>query len=619
MFTTEQIKAMRHTEGAAMVMACPGSGKTRVITGRVHFLQEEKGVPPDRILVVTFAKDAALQMQKRYLQLTGEVTTGVVFSTIHSLCYTILKKSSLFRDYRLLTDTERKQIFSNLLQRYKTEINPESRITIEGIRGVSMDITRCKCSCFNGSDKDSFKPKDSEEDMFRFFYKAYSDEMLKRRTYDFDDMTGMAMEAVLRDKTPEINAIRKRFLYILIDEFQDTSAAQFYLLRSLCENIYVVGDTNQSIYGFRGANPDIINTFKDSFPHYYQYTLSKNFRSTNEIVTAAVSVISENNNRQAKSFISSGNHISHEVHSFGIEEYENRHDEAEGIVKFLNDTSYGSEKTVAILTRTNEEAVFIAAVLQKNGKKFNIRESFGSMFDHPAIVIYISYFRIALGTGDPKDFVNIFRHPSSVFPASCFYGAKGIHDCWERVFKFADNDPELKTELLNKRAKLDYMRELDPVAALNFAGKALFLDKWFSKHYENAVVYKERMNEFAEFLKLFSSLEAFLAYEKNHTKQINEPEKYNEKDKGKEKITIMTMHAAKGLEFDAVWIPGSNEGNIPFSKALKTDDTTDVEEERRLFYVAMTRAVEVLRISYRKTGSAGRGNPSRFLKSLRKL
>ncbi len=612
--SNEQLAAVRHMYGSALCIAGPGSGKTAVIVNRVDNLIK-KGVKPEEILVVTFTKAAANSMEKRFFNMTG--ITGVVFSTIHSVCYRIIRQD-LDNNITLIPENIKRNI---LLKLYSDHKNDNTVPNMKRYHDISMEISRFK-SCLeeisdSGNDHHKFlKEYDTHfisKDLFEKIYYAYHDYLKKYKYYDFDDMTYLA-DVVLKKKAS--NGRKKTlFSFLMIDEFQDTSFPQLKVLTNIVSgnNVFAVGDDDQSIYSFRGASPSILKRFHLLYPDNKIYYLKNNYRCNETITSASNNVIKENKDRFQKTIISK--YVSDNQGLF-IKEYRTQYKEFNATGSFLLSEKYDKTKSFAILTRTNYESEIVCCYLKRMGIKFNSALKDNDPFDDPSVQMILSFMRFSLKKPDLSDYINVFRASAGLIPghvvSSCYTGE--YYSSLNNLYKYAGTDKLISDHLKKLEDKMELLSDMSPSMQVRFIRNACNIDDYFRqrtvKDSGEYGVFDERMEAFYQFSNGFSTAESLLEFKRCFREKEEILQQYSG---NKSNINVMTLHASKGLEFDYVWIMNLNDGIIPYKKAVEKGM---IEEERRLLYVGMTRARDYLILSHHRSFGSKQIPKSVFLKEL---
>ena len=599
----DQYKAITHVDGPMMVLAGPGTGKTFVITRRLHYLCEEKGIPGENILVITFTKPAATEMQERFEKLMDDAYYPVTFGTFHAVYYHILRSCPGYEDLNIVTEKE-KRVF------LKTVID---NLGIEGIdstirESILGDISKVKN---DGSDPKSFNDGYLNAEEFNLVYDGYSRLMRSEKKIDFDDMVLECYRLLSNDKKV-LDEWRETYKYILIDEFQDINRMQFEVIRMIAEpsnNLFIVGDDDQSIYGFRGSEPGIMLGFPNEYKDCKRVTLKNNYRSTADILGKASAFIKLNEKRFEKELISAkgeGNKVS--VMSFKTAE-----EQYDFILKVISTAKRtGEYRDVALIFRTNMLARSVTQLLAKNKIPYYFKDKPRSFTDHFACGDILAIMRFANGENSRENFFKFMNKPVRYISRDLIK--------YERVelkilVKYKTLKPYLRKNIQKLIWDLERVSRLEPYAAINYIRKGMGYESWLMRY---ARENKYNIEEITEVLNLmtscarqFNSYPAFMDYIEDYKEMLDDAGEDNEDE---DRVTIITMHNSKGLEYKTVILPDLNEGLVPQAKARRKDE---IEEERRVFYVAMTRAKENLFLTYPEKKGDFKMSPSRFLREVK--
>lgn len=608
----EQKRAVTTISGPLLCLAGPGSGKTFTLVCRLRFLIERHRVPPDSILVLTYSKAAALSMQQRFDREMREKTLPVVFGTFHALCYHILKEYYHFRQNSLLSDTEKIRTIQSILK-FISHQSPEDE-TCETILG-------CISLFKNGKPVEKLPlPAGFNADDFEKLYREYRLQNQKKGKLDFDDMLLLCLELFLKEPDVLIHW-QKRFSYILVDEFQDCNRIQYEVVKKLAypeENLFVVGDDDQSIYGFRGANPDILQQFLQDYKGAKRILLGGNYRSRPEIIESAGRVISENENRMPKTLYAAGKvevlYGREPVRLKGFKERRMQFQYLAEQLKVLHMQIPWEE--MAVIFRTNQEIAALMPYLLKENIPHNVRggknNSWNNPYEHFAVRDILTYLQFAEGEHSRRSFLNIMNKPNRCI---------GREMLWEEEVDLEKLAEELEDEGKREEAKvlrklfsqLERMRRMSPYLAIQFIRRGMGYDRWLrGRAGEEPALYeewKEKLDKVQQSAGGFTRIGEWLSF----VDQKKEEAAHEVTEGMGNGVNLLTLHGSKGLEFSYVCLPNLNEGIIPHGK-LPGKET--IEEERRLFYVGMTRAKKALELLY-LTGSKERPRQaSRFLQPL---
>ena len=598
-----QKRAIAHLSGPMMVLAGPGSGKTSVIVERTAYMTSEGKIPPSSVLVVTFSRAAAKEMKERFLTFTGQQHTQVTFGTFHGVFYGILKHAYGFTAANILSEEEKSGILRELTLNYGGELAEEGDFTeeiakeISVVKGNRISLEHYYSSC-------------CPDEVFRQIYQGYRKTCQEKRKLDFDEMLLYCYE--LFDKRKDILAAwQNKFQYILVDEFQDINQLQYDIVRMLAEpqnNLFIVGDDDQSIYHFRGARPEIMLNFTKDYPEAETVLLDVNYRCGGKILSSAMKVIGENKKRFQKKLSTpneTGNRIS-------VREFQNPREEYLNVVSELRERMEKSEdlKDTAILLRTNQEAEGLVGALMERQVPFYMKEKLPNLFHHWICRNMLAYMRFAKGDTSRKNFLEIMNRPNRYIARDALPMTKISFDALRDFYKDKDWMCDRITTL---ETHLKILKGLSPYAAINFIRKGMGYEEYLHEYAEYRKIKPEELSEILDRLtestKGMDSLEEWEKYIEEYTHKLEEQAKKQEQER--EGVLISTLHGVKGLEFDRVYILNVNEGSMPYKKAVLEPA---IEEERRLFYVGMTRARKILTLCYVRQQYEKKREPSRFLK-----
>ena len=622
-YNPSQREAVTFGEGPLLVLAGPGSGKTFTITQRILYLIHEKQIPPQKLLVITFTREAAVSMRQRFLQISPQHTT-VNFGTFHSCFYQILLRSGRVSPGNILNEKQKKELIYPVLKKIKAHNALSTTDLPELAKNLLTAIGYYKNTGDLQSSMDRL-PEDWKND-FAQVYSGYEEARKRIRGLDFDDMLKECEELLQKD-----DALRaywqNLFSYILIDEFQDINYRQYCIVRLLAQkhkNVFAVGDDDQAIYGFRGAKPACMKQFVQEFGAK-QIILSTNYRSHQDIVEASLAVIAENSDRFPKNLEPCEANRRHlgkmdkKNYHVRIREFSGAKEQLQFLMRQLKDRTEG--ETYGILFRTNLAMQSVAAGLTREGIPFSIKEHGKNIYDHFIVQDILAYLRIAQGTAARADYLRVVNKPFRNISREAFGGEVSL-----QALEHYYADLMRQTEAGYLRSAYDAVRLLR--RQMEFVKNTdLKLAVWFLRKacgYENYLQQRQRMEQTEEWMEIldfiteeagqYKTLREWQEAQEVYREQLQKENEHHPK-KGREEsadcqIRLLTVHASKGLEFDHVWIPDCNEKTFPHGNV---QDTEHLEEERRIFYVAMTRAKKNLELLC-LTGTAERPRfPSRFL------
>lgn len=608
-----QDEAIKHGNGPCMVLAPPGSGKTLIVTERTRYLIEESGVRPDQILVITFTRYAAREMKERFERLTAGKNYPVTFGTFHSIFYGILKCAYGIGANNLMSEKESSVLLQEVLDQTNIESTPEVEDEEELVRELLREVGMVKNGLCHLKD---FHSKYLTQDEFAEVFRSYEHQKKELKKFDFDDML-VQCYALFRKKPEILQGWKKRFQYILIDEFQDINRVQYEVIRMLAApryNLFVVGDDDQSIYGFRGAKPELMLYMKQEFPSLRTISLTVNYRSTEFITGAAARVILHNDTRfykRVQSFRGRGQNVHvQEV----LDEQEEAQYVTEEIQKKLDQGIKPGE--IAVLFRAAVQARMISEILSEHRIPFEMRDYVTNFYRHFIVKDMMAYLQLAAGKRDRSLFLTICNRPLRYLARNSMENRQVN---FEDLRKFYC-DKDWMLDIIDQfDVDVRMMKNMAPYAAIQYIRKKIgyddFLKEYAEKHQISWKQLMDVMAELEERSKNFKSYDEWEIHIAKYTQELEEQQAKARKIKGERenKVQLMTIHSAKGLEFEDVFVIHANEGEIPHQKAEKKDE---IEEERRLFYVALTRAKNNLCISYITQKNGNSIKPSRFVEEL---
>lgn len=603
-FSKEQSGAIMHVDGPMMVIAGPGSGKTTVIINRIKYLIESAGVDPADILVITFTKAAAMEMEKRFMELTRNEDYRVRFGTFHSIFFWIIKTAYRLTNSNIILESEKKVVVERLIKECGLSYDNKDEI----ISSILSQISIVKCDMI---DIENYYSRDLPEDSFRLIYNRLEAELKRMSKIDFDDMMVMCYE-LLSKRQDILEQCRNIFKYIMVDEFQDSNKIQYEIFKLLANprnNAFIVGDDDQSVYGFRGARPEIMKRFLKDFPESKQIVLGENHRSDRNIILASASVISGNKNRFPKKFIpvKKDNGLVKGVLT------KNENDEISDIVEQIrihqkNGIEYNKQ---AVLYRTNNQPRKLVYQLNKYNIPYRISDTVPNVFEHFVARDVLDYMSIASGDMSRARFLRIINKPGRYISREAFQEDPVDYD----KLRYRLRNKDYVVEGLDKLfADLKILKKLKPLPALNFIRNMMGYEKYLND-YAN---YRQMdpgglidvLDEVATLIDGLNSYEELFGFIQDYSVVLNNQQNKMQIPDG---VNLLTMHSAKGLEFDCVYILDAIEGITPYKKA-KT--LAELEEERRMFYVAMTRAKHELYMYAPKQIGGKKKEISRFMVKL---
>lgn len=603
-----QTEAVAHNKGPCMVLAGPGSGKTLTIAKRIEYLIMKHKVRPEEILVITFTKYAAWEMKNRTRSICGPSSYAVTFGTFHGIYYGILKWAYRLNQSNLLSDEEKYRILREILPGIDWDQEPEADEEKDYLQELAIEIGNVKNNCM---DIEEYEPVKYTTEKFRKLYRTYEETKKKYRKIDFEDMLIQCRDLFM--KRPDIlKKWQEKFQYILVDEFQDVNQAQYDVVRMLAapqDNLFVVGDDDQSVYGFRGAKPGIMKEFMKDYPKARQILLDVNYRSSGYIVKGALRVIGNNKIRFEKK-IEAFRKPDETVH---VQEVKDPVQEAEYVLERIREYQEKgvSYTEMAVLYRTNVDARAMSELMTEYQIPFVMKEHLNNIYEHFIALDMISYLRLSQGEYDRKYFLQIANRPNRYLTRESMKTGNVSYESLRRYYRDKD-------WMVDRIDQLEWDMKMicdkTPYAAIQYIRKRMGYDEFLKEYAAYRKISSEDLFALLEEIwqnsKGYGTIKEWFEHIESYGKMLKEQ---NKKNGEKEGVNLMTMHAAKGLEFDTVFVIEANEGSCPYKKATADEE---IEEERRLFYVAMTRAKRKLVISYVKEKNGKDLLPSRFVSEL---
>lgn len=598
--------AITHKRGPMLVLAGPGSGKTLVITKRTKYLIEACGIHPNKILVITFTKAAAEEMRERFISLMDGENVGVNFGTFHAVFFKILRYAYNYSASNIISEEEKVRYFRDIIEKLDIELEDEKDFIeeisteISLVKGEKIDIT-------------NYYSMNCSEDNFQKIYNAYERKLRNANLIDFDDMLLLCHE-LLTERKDILALWQKKYEYILIDEFQDINKIQYDIIRLLAkpqDNLFVVGDDDQSIYQFRGAKPEIMLRFTKDYSNAKQILLDYNYRSKGKIVTGALGVVKNNTKRFDKKIHA----IREEGNDIEITTCKDLMEENQLVLDLI--LKYRKQglrfSQIAVLYRTNTQPGALVEKLMEYNIPFRMRDAIPNIYEHWITKNIIAYMKLAMGSKDRALFLQVINRPKRYISRECF--SETEVDLSKVKEYYGD-----KNYIVERIEKLEYdlalLRNTNPFAAINYIRRAIGYDEYLREYADYRRLKVEELydiiSELQEGARDFKTYKDWFAHMDEYKEELKlQSEK--KMDKSFDGVALTTFHGAKGLEYDVVIIVDANEGITPHRKALLLED---LEEERRMFYVAMTRAKNRLHILSLKERFHKELAPSRFIGEL---
>ena len=666
-FNASQREAIRHGSGPALVLAGPGSGKTTVLTKRLQYLIETLHIPPEKILVVTFTKAAAVEMQQRFETLSG-AELPVRFGTFHSVFYSILQEHSKEPPLGLLHEKEKQEYLRSVLRREQIDetLMPELFKAFAAFKGGAGTAGEAVAQSFSTWQQSGALQKGGisalphsgvlpkraisalphsgalpkgaisarqennpqaeipPEQMVRIF-EAYRQRCLEAHKIDFDDMAYETLR-LFTEKPDVLKMWQKRFSYIMVDEYQDIAPIQEKLLEALAlpeRNLFLVGDDDQCIYGFRGAATELMLSFPQKYPQAKQIILSMNYRSRREIIEAASKVISENKSRFVKRQEAARGEMPERVRGYqnaaqrggggsfsdqGVvcQGFPDRTAQQRQILNLLRERKRrGVLSQTAVLYRRNADAQALLSELAAHKISF-VQAKRQSLYDHFVTADLTSYLRFIYGTHSRKEFYRIMNRPRrGIERESC----ETETVTFEQLVRYHYYDKNVINNIRKLASDCERASRLSFYAAVMYIRKGMGYEAYLKECGADS----EAMQCLAQLQELARETKGLAEWERALQSGKEQSERGEKASYTGESVRVMTYHASKGLEFDCVILPDLNEGCVPYKKAVLA---RQIEEERRMFYVGMTRARDELYLYYRSGTKEEPEKVSRFLKVL---
>lgn len=611
-----QEKAINHINGPALVLAVPGAGKTTVIIHRTINLIHNHNINPDKILSITFSKASAMDMKSRFENMYPELKQiSIKFSTIHAFCYGLIREYAFMQriNYKLIE--EEKDTFNkyNLLKKIYLEINKEF-ITEEKLETLISSISYIKNIMI--APKDFIQDNKIDIDNFVKIYDLYENYKRKHNLLDFDDMLTISLEILTSDKYL-LEKYRSKYDYIQLDEGQDTSKVQMEIIRLLAKpknNLFIVADDDQSIYGFRGAYPQGLFDFKKDYPKGKFFYMEDNFRSTKNIVSLSNKFIKKNKTRYNKEITTENGYLE----PINIIKVKNINEQYKYILKELNEKGI---KNTAILFRNNLSSIGLMEIFEKNKIPFRIRDTKLRFFNHWLVNEILNLMKFAEDTSQMEIFETLYYKIKGYISKKQINYAKTLDyntSVFDRIMEYPGISEFYKKNL--RELKLDFKKisKMKPKDAIKYIEDTLEYGEYLKENSKKYGMTYDTLKTMLFYLELIAkgndNLSEFIG-RLNHLQNLCSNSKTNN-----DAVVLSTVHSAKGLEFERVYMIDLTEGEFPnLSSQEAILKFEELEEERRLFYVGMTRAKKYLTlITYKNIGEK-QLEQSRFLDELQEL
>ena len=607
-----------------LVMAGPGSGKSFVIIQRILNLIQEHKVYPQNILVISFSKASTLELKERFQKQIGNIKSNnnqsienpiennsineskqVIFSTFHACFFQILKGTYHYTSHDIITEKQKRDILTTIL------LDPEYEI--KSIAEKMEDYLQ-KISYYKNKGLKELQEKESVR--FQKIYRAYNQEMHRQHKLDFEDM-GLLCLQLFQNKPDILEKWQEKFQYILIDEFQDINMIQFRIIQLLAvkyRNLFVVGDDDQSIYGFRGSNPQIMLDFEKYYPDTKKVLLETNYRCSEQIVREALKVIEQNKVRfpkdiRAYSSRNVNDNFSEDVRYQGFETCQKEYFYIGEQIKKYMERYKCKYSDIACIFRTNQDMTGLAEYFARNKIPFVMKENCNSIFRHFIALDILAYFQFFMEGKKRSDFIRIMNKPLRYLSRNALSSLNGEEIIWRELKKYYSAKKYMIANIEQLEKNEEWIQKLDLYGTCFYIRKVIGYEEYLKQYIKEQNMNWEEAKEILDFIqestRNMRNLEEWKEYIEQYEQAL--------KNSGEEKagVQIITMHACKGLEYPVVFLPDCNEGKVPHKKAVSPEE---IEEERRMFYVAMTRAKSHLEVLYIEDELKKHLQVSRFLK-----
>ena len=603
-YSKSQREAVEFGAGPMMVLAGPGSGKTFVITHRVCHLIEKQNIRPENILVVTFSKAAAVEMRERFIKLMPDKQgERVTWGTFHSVYFHLLRTAYGYRGDQVITDAERYDVIRELMKKNQMEsedvvgLGTEILSEIAIVKQERMDILH-------------YYAHSCPADLFRQIFVDYEKSISERKKIDFEDMLVMTYE-LLSQREDIRRACENRYQYILVDEFQDINRMQYQIIQLIAgerANLTIVGDDDQSIYRFRGAKPEIMLGFAKDYPKVKKVLLDINFRSTTQIIEAAGKLIAHNKERFEKQITAArGNGRPVDVIRF-----KNVYQEVKSIIDDISDyvKAGHSLDDIAILYRTNLQPRLMTEMLMQYNIPFVMKDNIPNLYDHWIARDIKSYLRLSIGMAKRGDLLRICNRPNRYIKREALQFSDGqIRD----LFKYYEDKPYMIERIAQLKTNLRAIQNMRPGMAVRFIRKGIGYDEFLEEYAQyHGIEEDELLDILGELEQSADCFETILDWF-SHMEEYKEKLAQTKKQEEKIGVRLITFHSSKGLEYKIVYMIDCNQGITPHRKAKAIED---MEEERRMFYVAMTRAKDRLYVYSADSSFHKKAELSDFVKEI---
>lgn len=611
----EQKKAISHFKGPALVLAVPGAGKTTVLLHRTINLIEKHNISPDSILSITFSKASAEDMKQRFNNISNNIGLAK-FSTIHAFCFSLIREYAYINklNYALIEDSRNPNNKYNLLKKIYLETNKDY-ITEEKLDNLLNAIGYIKNMII--SPDEFLETNKIDINNFKTIYNIYENYKRANNLIDFDDMLTLSLEILKKNKYL-LEKYRNKYDFIQVDEGQDTSKAQMDIIYSIASpknNIFIVADDDQSIYGFRGAYPQGLFQFNKNFPNGKLFFMEHNYRSSKNIVSISNKLIKNNTIRYNKKIITDNDFLE----PINLIKVKGILDQYKYILDDIKDKNLSN---CCIIYRNNISSIGLIDLLEKNKIPFYMRDTKIRFFNHWVVQDMINFIIFANDPTNIQLFENFYYKMKGYISKAHLNYAKTLDrnkNVFNRIMEFPGLNDFYKRTLRELKMDFKKLSTLSPREAIKYVEHILEYDNYLKEQSMKTGNSYENLTSMLFYLKLIASDSKDLNYLVKRLKHLQYL--YTNSKDITNGITLSTVHSVKGLEFDRVYIIDLVEGDFPSQRSidlLEKGEINPIEEERRLFYVGMTRAKEHLSLITLKYIGSKLVSPSRFLIELQK-
>ncbi len=571
-----------------LVVAGPGSGKTTVITHRIYNLIRQENILPGNILVITFTKAAANEMRSRFLSLSGEPVTKVTFGTFHAVFYKILGYSYRFGSLNIIGEGMQMKLIMEICRGSGMQFPYRDPVYLQ----IISSISRVK----NGlADLDTIVVEGCDRKTFGSIFLAYQNYLKENRYLDFDDLQ-IHVKNLFLSRPDVLAAWQGKYQYILVDEFQDCAPIQYEIVQMLAapqNNLFLVGDDDQSIYSFRGATPLLMQQFLKDYPDAVQVTLGTNYRSCQEIIGKSYQLITHNRDRILKKQAVAFQTFDPTKEAVIYRHFRDQRSELvflrDQIRMFIKEGI--SCRDIAVLTRTNAQLSIFYDILDSAQIPCIYREAVPNLYRHWVAKDLLAYLKAAAGLATEEEYIRIMNRPNRFLSRKRFPAKPFSFSAWKD--NYADQE-WMQKRLSKLEDDLSVIGKMRPFSAVNYILKAVGYEEWMYEYAKtqnlNPDALSDTIEEMKERAKEYTSIAAWLDAADEIERKTEEMQR-KLWDRDADGINLVTYHAAKGLEYRIVFLPDLCDGIVPYRRAVFEDET---EEERRMLYVAITRAKEKL-------------------------